>query len=62
MQQQDPPQYVPGTLYRAEDKVTNNGKTYQVKPRPNSGWASQSPAAYAPGTGYAWTDAWDEIR
>jgi hypothetical protein len=30
---------------------------YECKPYPYSGWCGVS-TAYAPGSGYAWTDAW----
>jgi chitinase len=43
--------YQPGQL------VVSNGQIYQVKPWPYSGWANQG-GAYAPGTGWAWQDAW----
>ncbi|WP_051711498.1 N-acetylglucosamine-binding protein GbpA [Andreprevotia chitinilytica] len=52
------PAYVAGTVYKAGDLVSNGGKVYQCKPFPFSGWCGQAPAAYAPGTGSAWADAW----
>jgi chitin-binding protein len=55
------PAYKPNTAYQAGDKVSNAGGIYQCKPFPYSGWCSQAPAAYAPGVGYAWSDAWDKI-
>lgn len=55
------PPYKPNTIYQGGDKVTNAGGIYQCKPFPYSGWCGQAPAAYAPGTGFAWTDAWEKI-
>ena len=55
------PAYKPGAAYQAGDKVKNAGGVYQCKPFPYSGWCGQAPAAYAPGEGYAWADAWDKI-
>jgi hypothetical protein len=43
--------------YVAGDKVSSGGNIYQVKPYPYSGWANTG-GAYAPGTGWAWQDAW----
>lgn len=45
--------YAPGTVVRGSD-----GARYECRPFPNSGWCNQAPNAYAPGTGYAWADAW----
>lgn len=45
--------YGPGTVVRG-----NDGRRYQCRPFPASGWCNQAPAAYAPGTGWAWSDAW----
>lgn len=55
------PAYKPGNAYQAGDKVKNAGGVFQCKPFPYSGWCSQAPAAYAPGEGYAWADAWEKI-
>ncbi|MNT14486.1 Chitinase A precursor [compost metagenome] len=52
------PQYKAGTIYKAGDKVVNVGKTFECKIFPYSGWCSQSPSHYAPGTGSHWRDAW----
>ncbi|MDX3988853.1 MAG: S8 family serine peptidase [Achromobacter sp.] len=52
------PQYKAGTIYKAGDKVMNVGKTFECKIFPYSGWCSQSPSHYAPGTGSHWRDAW----
>lgn len=57
----DYPAYVPGTAYKAGDKVSNRGGVYQCKPFPASGWCSQSPTHYAPGAGSDWQDAWDKL-
>ena len=45
--------YGPGTVVRGSD-----GKLYECRPFPASGWCNQAPAAYAPGSGWAWADAW----
>ena len=50
--------YEAGTNYSSGDVVTNNGASYQCKPRPNSLWCGSTPSAYEPGVGSAWTDAW----
>ena len=50
--------YVTGTNYAAGARAQNGGNLYQCQPYPNSGWCGQSAAAYAPGTGSAWTSAW----
>ncbi|MGV2287765.1 M60 family metallopeptidase [Trinickia sp. YCB016] len=52
------PSYQAGTAYKAGDIVLNKGQVYQCKPFPYGGWCSQSPSAYEPGKGWAWTDAW----
>ncbi|EMD9436702.1 chitinase [Burkholderia cepacia] len=52
------PAYKAGTQYKAGDVVSNLGKLYQCKPFPYSGWCSGAPAAYEPGKGFAWSDAW----
>ncbi|KVK98994.1 glycosyl hydrolase family 18 protein [Burkholderia ubonensis] len=54
------PQYQQGTAYKAGDVVSNGGKLYECKPWPYSGWCGQAPAAYEPGKGWAWNDAWTE--
>src|SRR5437868_5335718 len=43
--------------YTSGDRVKDNGKAYQCKPFPFSGWCGAS-AAYEPGVGFAWQDAW----
>lgn len=45
--------YGPGTVVRGTD-----GKLYECRPFPASGWCNQAPHAYAPMTGFAWADAW----
>ncbi|MEE8297945.1 MAG: lytic polysaccharide monooxygenase [Thermodesulfobacteriota bacterium] len=45
--------YVGGTVVQGTD-----GKRYDCKPFPFSGWCNQSELYYAPGSGLAWTDAW----
>ncbi|MCZ6864066.1 MAG: lytic polysaccharide monooxygenase [Candidatus Dadabacteria bacterium] len=45
--------YVGGTVVQGTD-----GKRYECKPFPFSGWCNQSELYYAPGSGLAWTDAW----
>lgn len=54
------PAYVAGRKYNAGDTVSNNGKNYTCKPFPYSGWCSGAAGYYAPGTGLAWKEAWDE--
>ena len=55
------PQYLSGTTYVAGSKVSNKGKQYECKPYPYTGWCSASPAAYEPGVGFAWADAWTDL-
>ncbi len=55
------PTYKEGTPYRAGDIVTNNGKNYRCKPHPFTDWCAGAAWAYAPGTGSAWTQAWEEV-
>jgi chitin-binding protein len=47
--------------YAPNEKVSNKGANYQCKPGGESGWCSQAPSFYAPGTGSHWKDAWIEI-
>jgi len=45
--------------YKAGDKIKGaDGRTYECKPFPASGWCNQAPSVYAPGSGSAWADAW----
>ena len=48
--------YVGGTVVQGTD-----GKRYECKPFPFSGWCNQSELYYAPGSGLAWTDAWTSL-
>ena len=53
------PQYIAGTTYATGAKVQNNGHEYQCTV---GGWCSSSSATYyAPGTGSAWTSAWNDL-
>jgi chitinase/chitodextrinase len=52
------PQYVENGGYVAGSRVKNVGNQYECRPWPNSGWCNGQAAAYAPGTGSAWADAW----
>jgi len=56
------PAYEPGKAYQGGEIVTNHGKLYQCKPYPQAGWCGQAPTAYEPGKGWAWTDAWNEVK
>ena len=55
------PAYQPNTTYQPGAKVKNLGNVYQCKEFPASGWCGQAPAAYAPGVGYAWKNAWTKL-
>ncbi len=45
--------------YIAGSKVVgSDGKTYECKPYPYSGWCNGAATYYAPGSGMAWQDAW----
>ncbi len=50
--------------YKAGTKVlASDGKIYQCKPHPFSGWCKNSSGnAYAPGKGWAWGQAWDLVK
>lgn len=52
------PAYVNGATYATGAKVVNAGNEYQCTV---GGWCSQG-GAYAPGTGWAWTNAWTLVR
>ena len=56
------PAYKEGTAYKDGDIVTNNGKNYKCKPHPYTAWCAGSAWAYAPGSGTAWRQAWDEVQ
>lgn len=46
--------YVPGqTVVKGSD-----GKLYACRPFPKGAWCTINIAAYVPGVGYAWRDAW----
>lgn len=54
------PQYVAGTSYTAGQLVQNLGNEYRCT---IAGWCSSPSAwAYAPGSGSAWTQAWEQVR
>lgn len=55
------PAYKEGTAYKDGDIVTNSGKNYKCKPHPYTAWCAGAAWAYAPGTGNAWQQAWDEV-
>lgn len=56
------PAYEQGHAYLAGDIVTGtDGNFYQCKPWPYTSWCSGSAFAYAPGTGSAWSMAWDKV-
>lgn len=61
-QPSDYPEYQTGTPYQAGDVVRRNGRLYQCRPWPNSGWCGQGELHYAPGTGMNWQDAWQYFR
>lgn len=52
------PAYVNGASYSTGAKVVNGGSEYSCTV---GGWCSQG-GAYAPGTGWAWTNAWSLVR
>jgi hypothetical protein len=49
--------YMLGKTYASDERAQSGGNLYQCRPYPYTGWCGIS-AAYAPGTGYAWMDAW----
>jgi hypothetical protein len=51
------PEWEKGTDYDAGDRVSNGYNVYQCRPAPESGWCGAADA-YAPGSGWAWADAW----
>lgn len=53
------PTYRSGTQYQGGDIVRRNGRLYQCRPWPNSGWCGQGADHYAPGSGMNWQDAWE---
>lgn len=52
----DTPAYRPGAGYVVGDEVESNGQIYECLVR---GWCDQT--AYAPGTGWAWENAWQLV-
>lgn len=46
--------YVPGQTV----VLGTDGLRYRCRPFPNGGWCNVAGTAYAPGTGWAWQDAW----
>lgn len=58
----DHPAYKEGTAYKDGDIVSNNGKNYKCKPHPYTAWCAGAAWAYAPGSGTAWGQAWDEVQ
>lgn len=56
------PAYKEGTAYKAGDIVTNNSKNYKCKPHPYTAWCAGAAWAYAPGSGNAWEQAWEEVQ
>lgn len=58
----DHPAYKEGTPYKDGDVVSNNGKNYKCKPHPYTAWCAGAAWAYAPGSGTAWEQAWDEVQ
>lgn len=57
----DFPQYIEGFAYQSGDIVFNQGKHYLCKPGATVPWCSGPAWAYAPGTGTAWQQAWQEV-
>ncbi|MBC7485354.1 MAG: T9SS type A sorting domain-containing protein [Cytophagaceae bacterium] len=51
-------QYIENAGYAAGSKVKNNGRQYECKPYPYSGWCNGAAWAYGPGSGAYWSDAW----
>lgn len=55
------PAYKEGTAYKAGDIVSNRGNNYRCKPQPFTPWCAGAAWAYAPGTGTAWDQAWEQV-
>ena len=54
--------YKAGTIvYGLNSEGTSDGNLYQCKAWPASGWCAGESKTYAPGTGTAWSQAWDLI-
>ncbi|WP_395789018.1 lytic polysaccharide monooxygenase [Aquimonas sp.] len=49
--------------YQAGQTVVlgSDGQRYRCRPFPNGGWCNISGTAYAPGSGWAWQDAWTRL-
>ncbi len=54
----DANQYVEDGGYVEGSQVQNEGNLYECKPWPFTGWCNGTAAAYAPGSGTYWEDAW----
>jgi GH18 family chitinase len=50
--------YIENGGYVAGSVVEKDGKQYECKPFPYSGWCNGAAWAYTPGTGAYWSDAW----
>ncbi len=50
-------EYAAGTVVKGVD-----GKIYECRPFPNSGWCTGDSFYYGPGSGLAWQDAWTKIN
>ncbi|WP_422359164.1 Ig-like domain-containing protein [Reichenbachiella sp.] len=55
------PQYQENGGYSAGSEVQNEGKKYQCRDYPYSGWCNGSAWAYEPGVGAHWQDAWTDL-
>ncbi|MDB5273749.1 MAG: chitinase [Chitinophagaceae bacterium] len=55
------PTYEENAGYAAGSQVIDNGKKYECKPYPYSGWCNGAAWAYEPGTGLYWQDAWIDL-
>ncbi|AMO55693.1 chitinase [Endozoicomonas montiporae] len=55
------PAWKEGTVYHGGSRVTVDGKDYECKPFPFSGWCGQSARHYMPGKGNYWKDAWERV-
>ncbi|MCR3972888.1 chitinase [Aeromonas veronii] len=57
----DYPTYKEGTPYKAGERVSSGGASYECKPHPYTGWCAGAAWAYEPGKGTAWADAWIKL-
>ncbi len=55
------PSYDESKKYTSGDIVKNAGKLYRCKEGVTQAWCSGAAWAYAPGTGTAWEQAWEEV-